>query len=160
VFFASAERTVVSPSTGILQGHEMDDGEISAFLTEQGVGVLSMSNGGTPYGIPLSFGHGGGDRLYFLFAGHSEAGKKVTYAERSEVASFVVYDTFPENAWRSVVFEGTIDRITINDWETAREAMGDNAYGLDLLTNVDLQEDPRVWALEITGWSGRKSESG
>jgi nitroimidazol reductase NimA-like FMN-containing flavoprotein (pyridoxamine 5'-phosphate oxidase superfamily) len=149
----------MSSRPGILQGHEMDDEEISAFLTGQGVGVLSMSNEGTPYGIPLSFGYDGGDRLYFLFAGHSEAGKTVTDAERSEEASFAVYDTFPENAWRSVVVEGAIDRITIDDWETAREAMGDNAYRPDLLTNVDLQEDPRVWALGVAEWSGRKSES-
>lgn len=51
--------------SGVLQGYEMDDEAIDEFLTEQGVGVLSMSTDGTPYGIPLSFGYDGDDRLYF-----------------------------------------------------------------------------------------------
>jgi nitroimidazol reductase NimA-like FMN-containing flavoprotein (pyridoxamine 5'-phosphate oxidase superfamily) len=136
----------------------MDDDEISELLTTQGVGVLSMAHDGTPYGVPLSFGYGGGDRLYVLFAGHSEEGRKVTYAERSEQVSFLVYDTYPGDAWQSVIVEGTLDRITIDDWDTAREAMGDNAYRPNLLTNVDPREDPRVWAIEIAEWSGRKSD--
>ncbi len=147
----------MTPRSGILQGHEMDNKEISDFLTNQGVGVLSMSKDGIPYGIPLSFGYAGEDRLYFLFAGHSEEGRKVTYAERAEKVSFLVYDMYPDNAWQSVIVEGVLGRINIDDWDTAREAMGDNAYRADLLTNVDSWEDPRVWAIDIEEWSGRKS---
>lgn len=150
----------MTPHSGILQGHGMNDEEISDFLTNQGVGVLSMSKDGVPYGIPLSFGYAGEDRLYFLFAGHSEEGRKVTYAERAETVSFLVYDVYPDNAWQSVIVEGTLGRIAIDDWDTAREAMGDNAYRADLLTNVDSWEDPRVWAIDIEEWSGRKSEQG
>ncbi|MEF8813203.1 MAG: pyridoxamine 5'-phosphate oxidase family protein [Halovenus sp.] len=148
----------MSPHSDILQGHEMDEEEISELLREQGVGVLSMARDGIPYGIPLSFGYGGGDRLYFLFAGHSEEGKKVLYAERAEKASFLVYEIGPDEGWRSAIIEGTLGRITIDDWETAREAMGDNAYRPNLLTNVDSWEDPRVWAVEIEEWSGRKND--
>lgn len=144
--------------SGVLQGYEMDDEAIAEFLSDQGVGVLSMSTDGTPYGIPLSFGYDGEDRLYFLFAGHSEAGRKVTYAERSERVSFLVYDLFPEHGWKSVVVEGPLDRITVDDWDAAREAMGENAYRPDLLTNVDSWEDPRVWTIEIEEWSGRKND--
>jgi len=146
------------PASGILQGHEMDDQEISEFLAEQGVGVLSMAADGSPYGVPLSFGYDGDDRLYFLFAGHSEAGRKVTYAERSEAASFLVYEMAADDAWRSVIVEGSLDRITIDDWDAAREAMGENAYRPELLTNVDTREDPRVWAVDIETWSGRKND--
>ncbi|ESS02965.1 MAG: putative flavin-nucleotide-binding protein [uncultured archaeon A07HR67] len=146
------------PTSGILQGHEMDDEAISAFLAEQGVGVLSMAADGTPYGVPLSFGYDGDDRLYFLFAGHSEAGRKVTYAERSSDASFLVYEMAADDAWRSVIVEGRLDRITIDDWDAARAAMGDNAYRPELLTNVDSQEDPRVWTIDIETWSGRKND--
>jgi nitroimidazol reductase NimA-like FMN-containing flavoprotein (pyridoxamine 5'-phosphate oxidase superfamily) len=158
--YESLERTVMTPNAGILQGHEMSDDEISELLTDQGVGVLSMTKDGVPYGIPLSFGYGGGDRLYFLFAGHSEEGRKTIYAERSSRASFLVYETYPDDEWKSVVVEGTLARITIDDWETAREAMADNAYRPDLLTNVEPREDPRVWAVDIAEWSGRKSRSG
>lgn len=136
----------------------MDDEEISALLTQQGVGVLSMAKDGLPYGIPLSFGYDGDDRLYLLFAGHSEEGQKVTYAERAEKVSFLVYELSGGSDWQSVIVEGTIDRITIDDWDTAREAMGANAYRPDLLTNVDVREDPRVWAIDIDEWSGRKGD--
>lgn len=145
--------------SGISGGHEMDDTQISDLLTDQGVGVLSVAKEGDPYAIPLSFGYAGGDRLYFLFAGHSEEGRKVTYAERSEQATFLVYETYPDDSWRSVIVEGTLDRITSDDWETARAAMEGNAYRPDLLADVDTWEDPRVWAIDIAEWSGRKSES-
>ncbi len=148
----------MSPHFDVLQGHEMDEKEISELLREQGVGVLSMAIDDSPYGIPLSFGYGGGDRLYFLFAGHSEEGKKVRYAERSGEVSFLVYEVGSGGGWRSAVIEGTLDRITIDDWETARDAMGDNAYRPNLLTNVDSWEDPRVWAVDIEEWSGRKND--
>ncbi len=148
----------MTPDSGILQGHEMDEDEPSALLVDQGTGVLSMAKDDRPYGIPLSFGYDGDDRLYFLFAGHSEAGRKVTYAERSETVSFAVYDTVPDDTWRSAIVEGPFDRIIIDDWDAAREAMADNAYRANLLTNVDRPGDPRVWALDIEDWSGRKSD--
>ncbi len=138
-----------------LQGHRMSDSEIDQFLSEQGTGVLSMTADGVPYGLPLSFGYAGGDRLYFLFAGHSEEGRKVTYAERSETVSFLVYDVDADRGWQSVMIEGSLERITVDDWETAREAMADNAFRPDLLTDVDDWEDPRVWALDIEERSGR-----
>jgi nitroimidazol reductase NimA-like FMN-containing flavoprotein (pyridoxamine 5'-phosphate oxidase superfamily) len=150
----------MTPTSGILQGHEMTDDEIDALLRSSGVGVLSMVDEGTPYGVPLSFGYGSEDRLYFLFAGHSEEGRKVTAAERTETASFVAYDVSPDGAWQSVIVEGPIDRITADDWETAREAMGDNAYRATLLSNVDRADDPRVWALEIEHRSGRMNDPG
>ena len=136
----------------------MDEERIEKLLIEQGVGVLSMAHDDEPYGIPIAFGYDGGNYLYLLFVGHSEEGRKVTYAERSETASFLVYDLDDDGTWRSVIVEGTLDRVTIDEWERAKEAMGDNAYRPDLLTDVDEREDPRVWAVEIEEWDGRTNE--
>jgi nitroimidazol reductase NimA-like FMN-containing flavoprotein (pyridoxamine 5'-phosphate oxidase superfamily) len=149
----------MTPESDLLAGHEMTDEEIAAFLTEQGTGVLSMADDGAPYGVPLSFGFDGEDRLYFLFAGHSAAGEKVTFAERSETATFTVYDVADDDSWRSVIVEGGLDRIVIDDWKAARRAMADNAYRPDLLADVDEHEDPRVWALDVEEWSGRRSDA-
>ena len=140
-----------------LAGHRMDEAAMDRLLRERGIGVLSMTNGDRPYGVPLSFGYAGGDRLYFLFAGHSESGRKETYAERSETASFLVYDV-DAGGWRSVIVEGPISRITIDEWDAAREAMGENAYRPELVTAVDPREDPRVWTLEIERKTGRTAE--
>jgi nitroimidazol reductase NimA-like FMN-containing flavoprotein (pyridoxamine 5'-phosphate oxidase superfamily) len=148
-------RGSMSSNVNALQGHEMDRPEIDSLLVEHGVGVLSLTNDGVPYGIPLSFGYDGDDRLYFLFAGHSEDGKKVRYAESSAEASLLVLDVASDHEWRSVIVRGPFDRITPDEWERAREAMADNAYRPDLLTDVDVQSDPRVWVLEAAERSGR-----
>jgi hypothetical protein len=133
----------------------MDGTEIDRLLTEQGIGVLSLTDGTSPYGIPLSFGYDGDDRLYFLFAGHSEEGRKVRYAEQSDEASFLVLDVASDNEWRSVIVRGSLTRIAPTEWDAAREAMADNAYRPDLLTTTDVGQDPRVWVLDVEGASGR-----
>ncbi len=138
-----------------LLGSEMNDSEIATLLTEQGVGVLSLRADGVPYGVPLSFGYDGADRLYFLFVGHSEQLKKETYAETSEVASFVTFDIDPDGSWRSVMVTGSLERITPEQWETAREALTDNAFESELFAGDTIESHPNVWALEIDEQSGR-----
>jgi hypothetical protein len=49
--------------------------------------------------------------------------------------------------------------ITIDDWDTAREALAGNAYQSDLLSKYELQENPNVWALETRERSGRAPKS-
>jgi hypothetical protein len=145
----------MATESSVLQGTTMSDAEISRLLTDRGVGVLSLADGDVPYGVPLSFGYDGDDRLYFLFAGHSEAGKKVRYAEQSAEASFLVFEVTANGAWRSAIVSGPLERITPTEWDAAREAMADNAYRPDLLTDVDVRSDPRVWALGVADASGR-----
>ena len=145
-------------STEALEGNRMTDVEIDDLLAEVGFGVLSMSLDDVPYGVPLSFGYDGDDRLYFVFVGHSDEGRKTEYAERADVVSFLAYDVVADDDWRSVIVEGSLDRITIDDWEAAREALGENGWRPQLLADVDPDQDPRVWALEIESASGRKLE--
>ena len=137
-----------------LLGSEMDDVEIDELLMDVGVGVLSMSAEGVPYGVPLSFGYDG-DRLYFVFLDASTDLRKETYAEQATVASFTTFDVGPDGSWRSVIVSGPLDRIVIDEWDAAREAMADNAYQSDLLGEYELQENPNVWALDIQERSGR-----
>jgi len=137
-----------------LLGSEMDDVEIDELLMDVGVGVLSMSAEGVPYGVPLSFGYDGA-KLYFVFLDASTDLRKETYAEQATVASFTTFDIDPDGSWRSVIVSGPLDRIVIDDWDDAREAMADNAYQSDLLGEYELQENPNVWALDIQKRSGR-----
>jgi len=133
---------------------ELGDSEIDDLLREIGTGVLSMSAGGVPYGVPLSFGYDG-DALYFAFLGATADLRKETYAEQSDVASFTAVDIGPDGAWRSVIVSGPLDRIAPDGWDAAREAMLDNAYRSALLDEHELQENPNVWTLDIEGRSGR-----
>jgi len=145
----------MSPDFSPLLGMELDESGIDDVLTELGVGVLSMSAEGVPYGVPLSFGYDGADRLYFAFLGATAELRKETYAERSDSASFVAFDVGADGAWRSAVVAGPLHRITPGEWDAAREAMADNAYQSALLAEYELQETPNVWALEIRERSGR-----
>ena len=137
-----------------LLGSEMDDVEIDELLMDVGVGVLSMSAEGVPYGVPLSFGYDGA-KLYFVFLDASTDLRKETYAEQATEASFTTFDIDPDGSWRSVIVSGPLDRIVIDEWDDAREAMADNAYQSDLLGEYELQENPNVWALDIQERSGR-----
>jgi len=133
----------------------MNNAGIDEVLTETGIGVLSMSEGGEPYGVPLSFGYDGNDRLYFVFLGASTELRKEAYAEQASVASFTTFDVDPDGSWRSVIVAGPLDRITIDEWDVAREALADNAYRSNLFSDHEIQENPNVWALEIRDRSGR-----
>jgi hypothetical protein len=143
------------PEFQSLLGSEMTDDEIDGVLTEMGVGTLSMSADGVPYGVPLSFGYDGTDTLYFLFLDASTELRKETYAEESAVASFTTYHVDPDGSWRSVIVSGRLDRVTIDEWDAAREAMADNAYQSDLLAEGELQDNANVWALDIEERGGR-----
>jgi hypothetical protein len=137
-----------------LMGTEMDEAEIDALLTETGVGVLSMSAEGVPYGVPMSFGYDG-DALYFVFLGGSSDLRKETYAAQSSVASFAAFDVDPDGSWRSAVVAGPIDRVSAGEWDAAREAMAENAYRATHLTEREFESDPNVWALDARDRSGR-----
>jgi nitroimidazol reductase NimA-like FMN-containing flavoprotein (pyridoxamine 5'-phosphate oxidase superfamily) len=138
-----------------LLGMELDDPEVDKVLTEVGVGVLSMTADGVPYGVPLSFGYDGDDALYFVFLGATAELRKETYAETADVASFATFEMTPNGSWRSAIVSGPLERITIDDWDAAREAMADNAYQSNLLSEYELQENPNVWRLEIDERAGR-----
>ena len=143
--------TSVQPLVGI----EMDRSAIDDVLTEVGIGVLSMSADGVPYGVPLSFGYDGTDTLCFVFIDASAELRKEAYAEQADVASFTVFDVDPDGSWSSVIVSGPLDRITIDEWEAARQAMADNAYRSNLFSEYEIQENPNVWALDIDSRSGR-----
>lgn len=138
-----------------LLGAELEESVIGEVLTERGVGVLSMAAEGVPYGVPLSFGYDGEDTLYFVFLGATTELRKESYAEQTDVASFTTFDIGQDGAWRSVIVSGPLNRIEIDEWDSARESLADNAYQSNLLSEYELQENPNVWALKAQERSGR-----
>ena len=138
-----------------LLGMQLDESAVDTVLADVGVGVLSMSADGVPYGVPLSFGYDGVDTLYVVFLGASADLRKETYAEQSDVASFTTFDIDSDGSWRSVIVSGPIRRISVDEWDDAREAMAGNAYQSELLGEHELQENPTVWALDSQERAGR-----
>ena len=59
-----------------LEGTEMDRPATDAFLAEQGVGLLALTDGAEAYGLPVSCGYDGAATLYFVFLRLGEHSKK------------------------------------------------------------------------------------
>lgn len=140
-----------------ITGTGMDEKEAEAFLREQGIGVLSLASDGEAYGLPVSFGYDGGDRLYFVFLRAGEESRKETFAEATERASVTVYDVESKHAWRSVIASGGIREVDDDEWETVRETIGDNAWYPSLFSEAEPMRGIRGWVLEIDEMTGQES---
>jgi hypothetical protein len=138
-----------------LAGNRLSDAAVDSLLEDVGYGVLATARGGTPYPVPLSFGFDGTDRLYFLFAGDADEGRKLTYAEEADRAALLAYEV-TDGGWRSALVEGPLRRARAKEeWDRARSAFADNAWRPELFTEVDEAADPRVWVLTAEERGGR-----
>ncbi|WP_101296368.1 pyridoxamine 5'-phosphate oxidase family protein [Halegenticoccus soli] len=141
-----------------LAGNRMNEREAKAFLRERGTGVLSLADDGVAYGVPISFGYDGDSRLYFAFVGFGERSKKSELSERTERASFVVYEANTPDDWRSVIVEGPIAEVERSDRPAAMEAFEDNAWYPSLFSEADPMQKLRIWGLRAESVSGLKGE--
>jgi hypothetical protein len=143
-----------------LAEHRLTDDEIDDLLRESGWGVLSTCRDGVPYSVPLSFGYAAPDAAYFAFVGTSAEGRKVQYAAATRRAGLLAFDVNGPADWRSVYVEGPLERVHVDEWDTAREALAANGWHPQLYAEVDADKgsDPRVWALRIEETGGRRVE--
>lgn len=96
-------------------GVEMSEAEAQSLLESAGHGVLSMGRGDRGYGVPVSFGHDGGeDRFLFEFLSVGES-KKRAFAEASEEVTLTVYEFETPAAWKSAIVTGTIHPVEAAD---------------------------------------------
>ncbi|KYH26532.1 pyridoxamine 5'-phosphate oxidase [Halalkalicoccus paucihalophilus] len=151
-------RGMTTESFGEITGTGMDREEIEAFLHEQGIGVLSLANNGEAYGVPVSFGYDGEERLYFVFLQVGEESRKEAFAAATERASFTVSDVESKHAWRSVIAHGRIREVDDDEWETVRNSIDDNAWYPSLFSEAEPMRDIQGWVLEIEETSGQKNE--
>lgn len=140
-----------------LEGIEMDRQAIDAFLREQGVGVLSLTDGQEAYGVPVSFGYDG-DSCYFVFLRVNEQSKKERFAERTERASLTVCDVSAKHVWTSVIVSGSIRQVTDDEWDGLEAAIGDNAWYPSLFSEAEPMRDIQGWELRIEEVTGQRSE--
>lgn len=94
-----------------MAGHEVD-----AFLREQGIGVLSLTDGSETYGVPVSFGYDGEETLYFVFLRVGERSKKEKFAQQTDRASLTVYNVDSKHVWTSVIATGLLQEIDDEEW--------------------------------------------
>ena len=113
------------------RGARMTDEEIDAFLTDQGVGLLALADGGDAYAIPISFGYDGG-RAVFSYWHFGTETLKEEYTEATRRACLAVYDVETATEWRSVHAFGPLEEIPTQRWDELGELIDDNAWSPDV----------------------------
>jgi nitroimidazol reductase NimA-like FMN-containing flavoprotein (pyridoxamine 5'-phosphate oxidase superfamily) len=147
---------MVTTDTDPLAANRMADEEVDVVLERAGVGVLSLARDAEAYGVPVSFGFDGADRVYFVFVGFGPGSRKEAFAEATRRASFAVYEVSDVDDWRSVLVEGPIERTT--DWAAARATFEDNAWYPSLFREADPMRSLDVWTLRVEAKSGLRAD--
>lgn len=140
-----------------LEGTEMDRAAIDAFLAEQGVGLLALTDGAEAYGLPVSYGYDGAATLYFVFLRLGEHSKKERFAHRTDRASLTVYEAPSKHIWRSVIASGPITEIDDDEWSTLRDAIAETAWYPSLFSEAAPMRDLAGWKLAIETVTGQES---
>lgn len=118
---------------------ELSTAEVDAVLEGNGVGVLALLDGTTPYPIPMSFGFDGDRAIFSMQFGAADGSRKRSCLESSTRAGFTVYEeTEPDEVWRSVVITGEIHPVPDGRELDALEAM---------IANAAFPPDLAVWGV-------------
>jgi len=98
-----------------VQSKFLDKARIEELLKSKRDGVLCLTDGQSPYGVPVAYTLYHDDTLYF---GMNPTGRKIEYLRKCKNACFTVYQTFPAPGgqpgmgWWSVILDGEFSQIT------------------------------------------------
>lgn len=145
-----------SESIKQLSGIAMDQGEINQFLTDRGTGVLSLSDNGDSYAVPISFGFDGSDALYFFLLKFGEESLKLQFAESTREACFVTYQVETKHKWKSVVIRGPLEITSNEDHEQIEKIITDNAWFPSLFPFSEPLKQQYGFRMELQHVSGQK----
>ncbi|WP_290819290.1 pyridoxamine 5'-phosphate oxidase family protein [Halovivax sp.] len=106
---------MVTQMTEPWYGKTMAEREITNFLNEQATGVLSLSNEGRAYGIPMSFAYDEDDERAIMDLGFAEGSKKREFIETTDEVCLTVYEWEGPHEWTSVVVSGPFRRLSEDD---------------------------------------------
>ena len=116
-------------------GKTMGQHEIEEFLNDQATGVLSLSNDGRAYGIPVSFAFDEETRRVIMDLGFAEGSKKRTFIETTNEVCLTAYDWRSPTDWRSVVVTGSLTQLDEADVDD--EIQG---WYYDVAKDIDIQK--------------------
>lgn len=140
-----------------LSGIEMTDEEIDDFLRDQGHGVLSLTQDGETYGLPMSFGYDG-DRIFIQFIEFGSGSKKGLFREGTDGACLTTYNVQTRFKWRSAVVTGPLTAVPEDEVEYAEETLDDNGWFPTIFPPTDPISGVDRYALEIVEATGRKGQ--
>jgi hypothetical protein len=139
-----------------IQGIEMEEADAEELLRKEGVGVLSLADEGQAYGIPVSFGYADG-HIYFVFLRPGEESRKLSFAEATTEASFLVFERPSKHNWESVIARGTLRRVGDDEWDRLVDAMADNAWFPSLFAETEPMQDLVGFDLAVESITGMQS---
>lgn len=140
-----------------LSGIEMTDAEIDEFLRDQGHGVLSLTQDGESYGLPMSFGYDG-ERIFIQFIEFGSGSKKGQFREGTNRVCLTTYDIQTRFKWRSVVVTGPLTVVPEDEVEYAEETLDDNGWFPTIFPPTGPISDVNRYALDIEAATGRKGQ--
>ena len=141
--------------------------EIDEFLKSHRVGVLSMTDGKTPYAIPLAYSYDG-ENIYLTMANQ---GRKAQYLKNNTPVCFIIY-WIPEGfgapgkmSYTSIICDGVLNHI-IDPGEltgavrTLERQMGYPAGAMDKLLEMTLKkpEASNFWKISVKDVGGKGVE--
>jgi len=141
----------------------LSNDEIDSFLRKQKVGILSLTDGDSAYGIPLAYFYD--KNTVYLTLGPT--GKKLGYVEKKKKVSFSVVwvpqdYSVTSRSWKSVICEGELVRITDADElaeavRTAERHMGMPEGSMNNILEMTLKNlaQSNFWKLPIESSGGR-----
>ena len=90
----------------------MSKDEINDFLSNQKIGILSLSENDSSYSIPLAYSYDK-ENIYLTLG---PQGRKMECIQKNKNVCFVVYDRPSSEGgmpgWKSIICNGVIERIT------------------------------------------------
>jgi len=116
-------------------GKTMGEHEIKEFLNDQATGVLSLSNDGRAYGIPVSFAFDEETGRVIMDLGFAEGSKKRTFIETTKEVCLTVYDWQSPTEWRSVVVTGPLTRLDETNVDDEIQS-----WYYDVAKDIDIQK--------------------
>jgi nitroimidazol reductase NimA-like FMN-containing flavoprotein (pyridoxamine 5'-phosphate oxidase superfamily) len=93
----------------------MGQHEVEEFLNDQATGVLSLSNDGRAYGIPVSFAFDEEAGRVIMDLGFAAESKKRRFLETTREVCLTVYDWRSPTEWRSVIVTGPLTQLDETD---------------------------------------------
>jgi hypothetical protein len=132
----------------------MNDGDVERTLRNGEVGVLSLSDGGEAYAIPVAYHYV--DRTVYFRLGEHEGSEKLAFVEATDRACFLCYDYESETDSWSVLVRGPITRLP-------DEAAPDPVDIADAYVALRVFDEPieeleeRLYRLDVEEWSGRRT---
>ena len=130
-------------------GTPMSQPAIDRLLEQQGYGILSLCDDGTPYSIPISFGYSG-DTVYLAFLSEGPESTKAEITTEGTVARLLVTNIRHRFSWQSVSVTGPVSPVDPNsdEFEQFIRALDDNGWFMSGFERADSLDSFQGWRLD------------